>query len=79
LATYSDPSRPAACGRCVLDPEALKTTTALGASMVGLFLIGLTGIVSSAQPQIAVGALIAGTALATIVPLVMTGRTPWSS
>jgi hypothetical protein len=61
-----------------LEPEALKTTGAVGASMVGLFLVGLTGIVSSTQPQVAIGALIAGTALATLVPLVMTGRTPWS-
>jgi hypothetical protein len=61
-----------------LEPETLKTTGALVASVLGLVLIGLTGIVSTGQPLLAFGALIGGTALATIVPLFMTGRTPWS-
>jgi len=61
-----------------LEPEALKTTGAVGMSMLGLVLIGLTGIVATTQPQLAFAALIGGTALATLVPLIMTGRTPWS-
>jgi hypothetical protein len=62
-----------------VEPEALKTTGAVMASIVGLVLVGLASLLSSLSWPAAVGSLALGTVLATLVPLAMTGRTPWSS
>ena len=62
-----------------VEPEALKTTGAVVASIAGLVLVGLASLLSSLSWPAAVGSLALGTFLATLVPLAMTGRTPWSS
>jgi hypothetical protein len=61
-----------------LEPERVKTTGAVVASIGGLILVGFTSLLASISLPLAVATLICGAIITTVIPLVMTGRTPWA-